>query len=202
MMTRVPAGIGAPVPAGSFEMLCPGPQAVSHGVPPFNDRAGPARVEPGLPEAGPPLAAVVLGLGRSGQIRRHGVGDLVVYLGAVGLEVDGGDERVVREVRVEQGAVVVVGATARGAFGLYAVGACKTMVVVFGPDCVSVAPAAELTLTRAMVTIVSAASAPEHDWDPESPRSLLAHGLRLPPGVRLRLVGGQSRAGSKRTAPT
>ena len=80
MMTRVPAGIGAPVPTGSFEMSCPGPQAVSQGVPPFNDPAGSACVEPGLPEACPPLAPVVLSLSRSRQIRRHGVGDLVVHL--------------------------------------------------------------------------------------------------------------------------
>ena len=110
MMTRVPAGIGAPVPAGSFERLCPGPHAVSQGVPPFNDRAAPPVSEPGLPKASPPLAPVVLRLGRRRQIRGHGVGDLVVHFGTVGLEINGSDERVVRQVGVEQGAVVVVGA--------------------------------------------------------------------------------------------
>ena len=91
----------------------PGPQAVSHGVPPVRDRPEVRSGEAGLAEAGPALAAVVLRLGLRHQGRRHRVGDLVVDLGAVRLEVDRGDEGVLVQVRVEQGAVVVVGAAGR-----------------------------------------------------------------------------------------
>ena len=47
--------MGAPVPAGSFEMSCPGPQAVSHGVPPFNDRPAPPVSSPDSPKQVHPL---------------------------------------------------------------------------------------------------------------------------------------------------
>ena len=171
-------------------MLCPGPHAVSQGVPPFNDRAAPPVSKPGLPKAGPPLAPVVLCLGRRRQIRGHGVGDLVVHFGTVGLEVNRSDERVVRQVGVEQGAVVVVGASTwwclRPVRGRCLQDDCGRLRAGLRICCAG----SRIHAHEGDADHYQRRKRPRHHRNHESPRSLLAHSPRLPPGQATTAVHG------------
>ena len=149
---------------------------------------GPACVEPGLPEACPPLAPVVLGLSRSCQIRGYGVGDLVMHLEAVGLEVDGSDERVVRQVRVEQGAVVVVRAPAGGRLRLVRARCIQDDGAQLRAGMRIRCASHRIDAHQGDGDHRQRRECPRYHGEPQSPRSLVSHGLRLAHGVCLRRV--------------
>ena len=83
----------------------------------FETWANEVRRQRRLPEARPPLAAVIGQFGLAGEARRDQEEDGVVDLGALGEELARDDGGVRRHVGIDERAVIVVGPPA-GAYGV------------------------------------------------------------------------------------